>query len=449
MKFRLTLLLILFTYSVSLAQVYQEYLLSGWTFKAANSKYWLPAEVPGTVQNDLILNGRTQQEKLVGKWEYHTNFIVDEHILARDHIELLFQGLDTQADVFLNEQLVLQADNMFRSWEVPIKTILKKGLNNLEVIFDSPTDSFNPSLRKAAYHFEGVTDSLIVPIGISKPVILQSWNTYKLASAYIQQVSLGDKEAILNALIDVEGNPGTTLEIEIYNEITDRTYAKQRINLENREEQILVPFSIRNPKRWWPASLGKQDLYVIGVRVSSRKNEQALTKRIGLREVEVMSLNEDSLSFKINGKIVKLEGVNYRPAKLSVSQMHSDDYNRIVQQVVDDKLNAIHVLGSGIYENEYFYDLADTKGILIIQDFMFSNFKYPATAMFLENVRAEAVESIISFKQHPSVILWTAGFSSQNEPSNSEIIKVLKESLKNHDPSRPFIDHLSTRQWEK
>ena len=49
-------------------------------------------------------------------WEYRTTFQVDAATLQREHVDLVFDGLDTYAEVFLNEQPVLTADNMFRHW---------------------------------------------------------------------------------------------------------------------------------------------------------------------------------------------------------------------------------------------------------------------------------------------------------------------------------------------
>jgi len=445
MKFRITILLLLFSFSTGFAQVYQEYLLSGWTFKSTGSANWLPAEVPGSVESDLVLNGRMQPIKLEGEWEYKTSFIVDEFILARDHIELIFQGLDTQADVYINDQLILQANNMFRTWEIPVKFLLIKGTNDLRITFKSPGHTIDPSLRKAVYHFEGNLDSLGIPIGISKPVILQSWNTYKLAGFFIQQKSLDDREALLNAIIDVKGDPNTTFELEIYNEITNRTYKKQRLTLTNEKEQLIIPFTIKKPKLWWPTSLGNQDLYIIGVRIKRDNNEQILTKRIGLREVEING--RDTLSVKVNGRSVKLNGINYQPTKLIASQMYSDEYAEFIDKVLAENRNVIHVLGSGIYENDYFYDLADTKGILIIQDFMFTNLEYPASVEFLENVRIEADEIVNHLKQHPSLILWTGGFNNEDGHNNS-LKKILEETVKKHDSFHSYLNYFPTDSWK-
>src|SRR5579863_5624605 len=121
---------------------------SGWQFRAmgktdrADIKDWHPATVPGVVQTDLLKNSlipdpfdRDNEFHLqwigLTDWEYQTTFQVDSAALGHDHIDLVFEGLDTFADVYLNDQPILQADNMFRHWRVPAKAVLKSGSNTL------------------------------------------------------------------------------------------------------------------------------------------------------------------------------------------------------------------------------------------------------------------------------------------------------------------------------
>ncbi len=47
------------------------------------------------------------------------NFTLENvQILNYSMVDLVFDGLDTQADVYLNNNLILQANNMFRRWIV-------------------------------------------------------------------------------------------------------------------------------------------------------------------------------------------------------------------------------------------------------------------------------------------------------------------------------------------
>jgi len=93
---------------------------------------WIAAEVPGSVQTDLLRNKiipepfyRDNEKSLqwIGQedWQYQTTFDVSAATLARKHIELVFQGLDTYANVTLNGHGVLRSENMFRIWRVDAK----------------------------------------------------------------------------------------------------------------------------------------------------------------------------------------------------------------------------------------------------------------------------------------------------------------------------------------
>ena len=82
----------------------------GWEFAQVGRNEWLPATVPGTVHQDLIshkklpnpfygMNEQKVQWVENEDWEYRTSFIVSEEQLNRDGIQLIFEGLDTYADV--------------------------------------------------------------------------------------------------------------------------------------------------------------------------------------------------------------------------------------------------------------------------------------------------------------------------------------------------------------
>ncbi|WP_407071332.1 glycosyl hydrolase 2 galactose-binding domain-containing protein, partial [Xanthomonas fragariae] len=120
---------------------------------------WLPAQVPGAVQTDLIAakivpdpfyrdnEGKIQWVGL-SDWQYQTRFNMDAATLERAHVELVFDGLDTFAEVTLNGKKLLSADNMFRQWRVDAKSLLKRGDNVLEVKLFSPIKKIQPWLAK-------------------------------------------------------------------------------------------------------------------------------------------------------------------------------------------------------------------------------------------------------------------------------------------------------------
>ncbi len=140
-----------------------------WQFKQTDDTNWMPAIVPGTVHTDLLDNDiiedpyyRTNEKDLqwIDKtdWEYSCVFEVDKDFLNKEEIELTFKGLDTYAEVYLNDQLVLEADNMFREWKVPCKALLKRGQNTLSVVLKSPTNIGLEKLEDNGYALPASND---------------------------------------------------------------------------------------------------------------------------------------------------------------------------------------------------------------------------------------------------------------------------------------------------
>src|SRR5579859_2589597 len=97
---------------------------SGWQFRILSTtdrselKQWHPAQVPGVVHTDLLRNklipdpfdGDNEfQLQWIGlaDWEYQTTFSIDSAALSHEHLDLVFEGLDTYADVYLNDQPIL------------------------------------------------------------------------------------------------------------------------------------------------------------------------------------------------------------------------------------------------------------------------------------------------------------------------------------------------------
>ena len=147
----------------------RQHLHDDWQFRQARLNNWYPATVPGTVHTDLManriiedpyfrLNERGVQWVDKEDWIYETHFEADAGLLARERIELVFEGLDTYADVYLNDEKVLAADNMFRRWRTEVKRLLRPGENTLKVYFHSPIKVDLPKYDSLPYRYEAVND---------------------------------------------------------------------------------------------------------------------------------------------------------------------------------------------------------------------------------------------------------------------------------------------------
>jgi beta-mannosidase len=67
------------------------------------------------------------------------------------------------------------------------------------------------------------------------------------------------------------------------------------------------------------------------------------------------------------------------------------------------------VWGGGIYPSDDFFNICDSLGILVWEDFMYAGTMYPYDEAFLENARIEAEEQVKRLASHPSLALWCGG----------------------------------------
>ena len=408
-----------------------KYFNVGWQFEYQDSAY--KANVPGNIFFDLFINGIIpspyfgDNEKKVQwvsnrNWEYFINFDIDAAFLNHDDISLSFDGLDTYAKVFLNGREIISANNMFRKWSVPVKSILKSH-NKLKVLFYPPLvkDSVNAAAqsykfpdsrafsRKAPYQYGWDWGPKLVGEGIWKEVYLEANDGFLLRDVYIKQNSLDSNLAKLTAILDIENIDEDSISIEIYNNTTKETKILEDITLEKNRNILNFDFEIKNPKLWWPNGFGKPEMYEIIVNLHSKQKVISKGTKIGLRTIRLVQ-EPDKLGaefyFEVNGIPVFAKGANYIPQDNFPSSVKEDRYRRIIKDVVKSNMNMLRVWGGGIYEKNKFYDLCDENGVMVWQDFMFACNFYPGNKKFMENVGREAKQQIVRLRNHPSIALW-------------------------------------------
>ena len=104
----------------------------GWKVRNASSEIWHEAQVPGNLHLDLMrahviddpfyrLNERSVQWIDKENWMYETYITPTEAELDAENQEIVFKGLDTYADIYLNSQRLVCADNMHREWRCNVK----------------------------------------------------------------------------------------------------------------------------------------------------------------------------------------------------------------------------------------------------------------------------------------------------------------------------------------
>lgn len=423
------------------------YLLSGqadtltlndnWQFREARSTDWMLAQVPGTVQEDLIrldklpdpfLNMNEDSLLWVEEkdWVYITKFNISKSQLDKQHHLLRFQGLDTYAEVFLNGNRILNAENMFRTWEVDVGTQLKSE-NELKIYFHSPIKKGKkelekfpyglpagndagkikvaPVVRKAAFHFGWDWGPRIVAMGIWRPIELISHDRARITEFQIKNIKIGPnrytgrEEAFITAEISLKADT----------EVLIKTWVGDSwVMGAGKPGKNVVYYTIPDPELWWPNGLGQQKLYTLHCQLGDGDG-CLMTKKVGIRSAELIN-KKDSLGtsfyFKINKQPVFAKGANYIPQRHFTNSLTKLDYRKLLMEAAESGMNMIRVWGGGIYEEDYFYELCDSLGLMVWQDFMCANTMYPPDEDFTQNLLTEVEDNVKRLGHHPSIVHW-------------------------------------------
>ncbi|MDR1937674.1 MAG: glycoside hydrolase family 2 protein [Tannerellaceae bacterium] len=428
--------------------VVKQEIKTGWTFKQVRGNNWYPATVPGVVHTDLMdnrliedpffrLNERAVQWVDKEDWEYKTTLNVPAGVFGKEHIELLFKGLDTYADVFLNDSCILKANNMFREWTVNVKPLLKQGDNELRVYFRSPVKEDLPKFdaihypieagndqsenggildkklsvfaRKAGYHYGWDWGPRLVTSGVWRPAYLVAWNDARIENIHYLQESVTARQARVKARVelfaDKEGEATLQINAEgIKNGWETKARLKKGLNL------VETDLVIQNPRLWWSNGLGEPFLYPFTATVSiGGQTADSRTERIGLRDLKVIREKDaagHTFYFRLNGVKVFAKGANYIPQDNFLPRVTPERHQKTLMDAVNANMNMLRVWGGGVYEDDRFYELCDQYGILIWQDFMFACSTYPMNPEMLENIRLEAVDNVKRLRNHPCIALW-------------------------------------------
>ncbi|SFF72867.1 beta-mannosidase [Novosphingobium sp. CF614] len=420
---------------------------------------WLAASVPGAVQADLVTH-KIMPDPFIGHneaavqwagrsdWVYRLPLDATPELLARGHLELVFDGLDTFAQVSVNGRDVLSADNAHRRWRVDLRGLLRPGANEVLIRFRSPLkvlqpkilplenplpgeyDSMfgdepegrqtSPYIRKPKYHYGWDWGPRILNIGPNGPVRLEAWDEARIETVRVAQEAVSPAEARLAAELEImAGREGIA---EIAANVTgpdgaDAASAARTVHLSPGLNRVSVPLTLAAPRLWFPAGYGVQPLYTVraSIKVGGEEVDSA-ARSTGLRTVElVREADADAdagkkgrgFLLKINGLPIFMKGANVIPFDSFQTRVTPARMAAILTDARDANMNMVRVWGGGHYMPDSFYDAADRLGLMVWQDFMFGGAVTPYDRDFRESVRIEAEEQVDRVQAHPSIVIWS------------------------------------------
>ena len=411
---------------------------------------WLPATVPGSVQQDLIAAGIAPDPAIgtneaaiqwagLTAWQYRRTLTVTSAMMARGHLDLVFDGLDTFATVSINGQAMLSADNAHRRWRIAANRALHVGSNILSVTFRSPIAALQPMvlaekhplpgeydsafgdepkgrqtspyIRKPKYQYGWDWGPRLVAIGPWRPVRLEAWDGARIDALAVDQESLTDSEARLVVRLSVVGDAARTVDVAIVVKGPDGRSIRtsRKVAIAAGDNRVTVPIAIPRPQRWQPVGYGAQPLYRVAATLREGGDAiDAAAKRTGLRTVEMIR-DGGGFGFRVNGTPIFAKGANLIPFDSFPARVPPERMRMLLADARDANMNMIRVWGGGTYLDDVFYDMADEMGLMVWQDFMFGGSVTPPDAAFRANVAVEADEQVARLQAHPSIVIWTGG----------------------------------------
>ena len=400
---------------------------------------WIDIPAPGDVYLALVAADRLAHP-FQGRNEEAARWVRDREWWQRtvfvaprprpdEIVELVFDGLDTFATVYLDGQVIGRTDNMFRRYAFDITDRVTPGGRHMLAICFAPPSLAAPEsrlpvwsafrdrvsqsrrnlMRKAQFGWGWDWGPDLPTVGIWREARLECRPRARLAGVRFTTLALEPGRASCEIAIETEAadaaghelylalrGPGGALVFEHHGPLAAR-----------------VPFTVTDPEIWWTADLGGRPLYDLHVAlVGENRPLDGVHHRVGIRTIALDTSPDpdepgtDFFRFVLNGTPIFAKGACWVPASSFVGAVDADAYRRLIARSAAANMNMIRVWGGGIYEPDLFYDLCDEAGLLVWQDFMFACAHYPEDDAFQASVRAEVEDQVRRLRHHPSLALW-------------------------------------------
>lgn len=394
----------------------------------------LKVTVPGSIYYDLLKNKliddpfyRDNESKMLSimedEYAYSRLFKINKNDLKKE-INLIFLGLDTITEIFVNGELVEKTFNMHRRYFVNINDFIKEGTNELKVIIKSPLKFIREEDKKNSHKLMNMDYAVKGYATIRKAHCMFGWDWGPQMpdggiwrSVYLEIL---DKGKIEDVLIYQDTNPDESkLEIKIKNhllvdililrlKIKQGDYLYQEELIAKEENEFLV--TIKNPKLWYPVGYGDQILYDVDCElIYEEKIVDNNHQRIGLRKMEIVQIPDEfgkSFTPTVNGIKVFIKGSDYIIEDNILPRADICHTAKLIDAAILSNQNCLRVWGGGLYPSDEFYNLCDEKGILIWQDLMFACGYYNMeNELFVSEIKAEILDNVARIHNHPSLML--------------------------------------------
>ncbi|MBQ8356179.1 MAG: hypothetical protein IJX39_00055 [Clostridia bacterium] len=417
----------------------------------------------------------------VDDWTYTTVF--DAPTLADGwQRQLVFEGIDTIAEVWLNGEKLLDTMDMHMVYQADVSKKLRVRGNALRVVIRSselwarkhPHDMLSAShgvtsyydsqsfLRKARHQWGWDNAPRLLTSGIIGSVYLEDLPPCRFEEVYLYTQSVRENTVSIGVQFFFATDRKYLMDHRICFSLLDgkRVVFSEEKPLYFVQGTYTCKLDRSAVELWWPAGFGAAKLYT--VRLKLLQKDECLAEYeapFGIRTVklertgDINAKGEGEFQFYVNGEPIFIKGTNWKPLDPLASVAHRKTAEgRALAELTALNCNMVRIWGGGIYEDHPFFDYCDRHGILVWQDFMLACELPTRDRGYGDLVAAEAVQAVKKLRNHPSLAVW-CGDNEDDEcfswihrhstllPSHSRISReVLKEVILCHDPYRHYVE---------
>ncbi len=355
-------------------------------------------------------------------------------------VSVYFEGVYMNAEVFVNGKSLGVHPYGYTTFTYDISPYLSPGNTNIIAV------RVDNSKQKNSRWYSGSGIYRHVWLVVTNPVHIANWGTaittpdVSAAKATVtvktllkNETSRAQNIVLKTSLTGISTKPAGTGETKV-------------ALLPNSEHEVTQNIAVLAPSLWSPKT---PVLYQARVQVlKGNKIEDETKTRFGIRSLRFST----DQGFQLNGQTIKINGgcVHHDNGCLGAAAFDRAEERR-VEILKAAGFNAVRT--SHNPPSEAFLAACDRLGMMVIDEafdgWRTAKNKYDYAMYFDDWWQRDLETMVLRDRNHPSVIMWSIGneIIERKKPESVETAKMLAESVRNIDPTRPVTSAMTT--WDK